>query len=150
MSDTFPGMTERWHPWRYLAERYPHITVITRHRLPGHTMGLIRGDRIWICASCDQAERRSTLTHELWHLDRGIVTLPHLVAREERIVSELAARDLIPLPELIDALKWTRSIGELADELWTDEPTVRVRLNTLDPIEVAQIEHHIGDDWNVA
>lgn len=113
-------------------------------------MGLLRGDRIWICSSCNQAERRSTLTHEIQHLDRGPVLLPHLATREERIVSEMAARRLIPLSELVDALKWSRDVGELADELWTDEPTVRVRLGSLDPIEVAELEHHLGDDWQVA
>lgn len=136
-----------WHPWRYLAERYPHIRVITKHHLGGDVMGLMRGDRIWICSSCNQAERRSTLDHELQHLDRGPVLVPHLIPREELIVSELSARRLITLTGLVDALRWTHNASELAEELWTDIPTVRCRLNTLTPIEVAELEHRLGDDW---
>lgn len=138
-----------WHPWRHLGEVYPHITVITRHVLPGSIMGLRRGDRVWICASCGQAQRRATLTHEIAHIERGDVP-EYLHAREERIVSEIAARRLIPLDALADALRWARDLTELADELWVDEPTVRCRLDTLDPVEVADLHAALGDDWKVA
>lgn len=108
-----------------------------------------RGDRMWICATCGQAERRATLTHEIAHLERGDVP-PHMHAREERIVSLIAARRLIPLDRLADALRWARDLTELAEELWVDEPTVRCRLDGLDPIEVADLHAELGDDWKVA
>ena len=136
-----------WHPWRHLAQVYPHITVITRHHLPGSTMGLRRGDRIWICATCGQAERRATPAHEIAHLERG--DRGHSPV-EERIVSLIAARRLIPLDRLADALRWSYNLTELADELWVDEPTVRCRLDGLDPVEVAQLHAELGDDWRVA
>lgn len=136
-----------WHPWRHLAQHYPHITVSTRHVLPDQVMGLRRGDRMWICATCGQAERRATLAHEIAHLERG--ERGHSIV-EERIVSQLAARRLIDLDQLVDALRWARDVTELADELWVDEPTVRCRLDCLDPVEVAELHAALGDDWRVA
>lgn len=104
------------------------------------------GATIWLCSTLTQAERRSALTHELQHAERGIAAAPYR-AREEVIVDELAARKLIPLPGLIEVLRWTRDPYQIADELWTDAHTVRVRLNTLDPIEVTEIEHALDGDW---
>lgn len=135
-----------WHPWKTASERYPHIKIVTAHRLPGRIRGLFDGETIWLCSSLNQAERRSTLTHELQHAERGLSALATR-AREERIVDELAARQLITLPNLINALRISREPHQIADELWTDVHTVQVRLNTLDPIEVAEIEHTLEGDW---
>jgi hypothetical protein len=111
-------------------------------------MGLQRARRIWLCATLTQAERRCTLTHELVHRERGPVpTDPAAAAAEERIVDEIAARRLITTPALVDGLRWTRQAAELADHLWVDEPTLQTRMATLDPVEVAQLEHHLEDSW---
>ncbi len=136
-----------WHPWRHLAQHYPHITVSTRHVLPDGVMGLRRGDQMWICATCGQAQRRATLAHEIAHLERG--DRGHS-AVEERIVSIIAARRLIPFDRLVDGLRWAHNVAELADELWVDEPTVLCRLDSLDPVEVAELHAALGDDWRVA
>jgi hypothetical protein len=142
----FPRMG--WNPWRYIGEHYPHITVVRDRELPGRIWGLTDGRRIWICRRLNQAQRRSTLAHELLHIERGLPpTDPRGLAREEKIVSALAARRLIALPDLIEALKWTREPAELADALWVDTDTVRARMNSLDPIEVAQLEHALEGQW---
>ncbi|MHC9291990.1 ImmA/IrrE family metallo-endopeptidase [Mycobacterium sp. LTG2003] len=135
-----------WHPWRTAAERYPHINIVCKHKLPRGIRGLLKGDTIWLCKTLTQAERRSTLTHELLHVSRGVPP-PPLRAREERQVDELAARKLIPLHDLSRALRVSRDAAELADELWVDRHTVQVRLSTLDPIETAELEHEFGDEW---
>lgn len=135
-----------WHPWRVAGERYPHINVVCSHQLPRRIRGLFDGATIWLCSTLTQAERRSALTHELQHAARGLAPLPYR-AREERIVDELAARTLVPLPGLIEALRWTRDTRELAEELWTDVHTVTTRMATLDPLEVAELEHHLEDQW---
>lgn len=135
-----------WHPWRTAGDRYPHINIVCEHRLPRRIRGLFDGATIWLCSTLTQAERRSALTHELQHAERGLVGLPYR-EREERIVDELAARQLIPLPRLIEALRWTRNPRELAEELWTDIHTVTVRMATLDPLEVAELEHELEDQW---
>ncbi|WP_242657903.1 hypothetical protein [Mycobacterium kubicae] len=64
-------------------------------------------------------------------------------------MDELAPRRLIPLPALIDAYRWCPAghPAELADELWVDIPTLRTRMATLDPFEVAELEHHLNGEW---
>lgn len=111
-------------------------------------MGLQRGPRIWLSRALTQAERRCTLTHELVHRERGPVPGdPAGAEREERIVDEIASRRLITPTALIDGLRWTRNPAELANHLWVDEPTLKTRMATLDPLEVAELEHHLEDQW---
>ena len=77
-----------------------------------------------------EVERTCTLAHELVHLERGPVISRH-TAREERIVASIAARRLIDLERLADALTWSTDCTELADELGVDVRTVKVRLAML-------------------
>lgn len=138
----------RWHPWRMLRDHHGDVDVSCRHRLPDRVMGLQLGRRIWLARGLTQAERRCTLTHELVHRERGPVPVdPAAAAREEAIVDEISARRLITLPQLVEGLKWTRQAHELADHLWVDRPTLQTRMATLDPLEVAQLEHHLEDQW---
>jgi len=136
----------RWNPWHTVGREYPHIVVSTEHQLPDGVVGLWEGRIIWLCKTLSQAERRSVLTHELMHVGRGLVPLRYR-AREELVVDKLAARRLIELPELIDALRETNDVHQLAERLWTDVHTVKVRLDDLDPIEVAEVEHALEDLW---
>lgn len=133
-----------WHPWRTLATQYPHITVSCDHVLPRGVAGLWHGDTIWLCKNLTQAERRSTLTHELIHVDRGTVPPVH-AKREEFYVDTLAARKLIPLPDLLRGLQWTNDDYELAEELWTDVHTVRVRRQNLTASERAWLADRVED-----
>jgi hypothetical protein len=137
-----------WNPWRHIGDNYPHIPVIRDRELPGRIWGLTDGTRIWICRRLNQAQRRSTLAHELIHIERGLPPNdPRGLAREERLVSELAARRLITLQDLTAALKWSREPAELADALWVDADTLKARMQSLDPIEVAQLEHELEGRW---
>ncbi|WP_217996703.1 hypothetical protein [Nocardioides jensenii] len=77
-----------------------------------------------------QTERRSTLTHELIHLERGPAA-PGCEAREELCVDREAALRLVELADLVTAAQWTDDVHELAFELWVDPDTVRVRLRHL-------------------
>ncbi|UGU31367.1 hypothetical protein LT350_33645 [Mycolicibacterium smegmatis] len=142
------GIEGLWHPWRTLREHHVDIDVSCRYRLPDHIMGLQRGARIWLCRTLTQAERRCTLTHELVHRERGPVPADSAAAaREEQIVDEIAARRLITFGQLVDGLRWSRQPRELAEHLWVDEPTLNTRMATLDPVEVADLEHELDGDW---
>lgn len=143
-----PAMHSVWHPWRTAAEHYPHINIVCKHRLPQGIRGLLKGDTIWLCNTLTKAERRSTLTHELIHLDRGVVA-PPLRQREEWYVDALAARRLIPLPALLRGLQQAQDDYELAEELWTDVHTVRVRRETLTADEYKWLDQHL-DDMEIA
>lgn len=137
-----------WHPWRHAGEHYPHVLIHIDQELPGLIWGLTNGQRIWLCRKLNQVRRRCTLTHELVHLERGPVPAdPVGRAREELAVSVEAARRLITLAALAEALRWTREPAELADHLWVDQPTLRARMENLDPLEVAELEHHLEDQW---
>lgn len=137
-----------WNPWRHVGERYPDVDVETRVELPGRVWGLTVGRTILLCRRLDQAARRSTLAHELIHLERGPVPAdPRGRAREERAVSAEAARRLIPLDALADALRWTRDEHQLAEALWVDRPTLRARMASLDSLEVADLEHRLDGEW---
>jgi hypothetical protein len=83
-----------------------------------------------------QAQRRATLLHELEHLENGPAVVGY-IAEDEMATRERAARWLIPIENLADALVWANDDYELAEELWVDLGTVRTRLSTLRPDETA-------------
>jgi hypothetical protein len=137
-----------WNPWRHIGHYYPHVIVDTDRELPARMWGLQSGHRIWLCRRLNQVRRRCTLTHEIVHLERGPVPAdPAGLAREERVVSQLAARRLIPIDQLTAALAWTRDPHQLADELWVDLPTLYARMGALDAVEVAELEHRLDGQW---
>ncbi|ETT24960.1 phage protein [Rhodococcus aetherivorans] len=144
---------ERWHPWRHVGKHYPHISVTCAHRLTDGRRGSWTEDGIYIDRDLTQVERRCALAHEIVHLERGpLPTDPRLAAIEERVVSIIAARRLIPLDDLTEALMWVslEDQAELADELWVDMPTLRIRLRHLAHEERAHINQELArrQPWN--
>ncbi|MGC5028193.1 ImmA/IrrE family metallo-endopeptidase [Tsukamurella sp. DT100] len=142
MTTTEPSLN-RWHPWRVLRDEYPDVDVVFC-RFNGRRRGETDGETIWLDERLSQAQRRCVLTHELWHIRRGILPADRA---EERQCDVLAARELIPLGVLIDGFRWTLRPKELATHLWVDMHTLSVRLDTLDPIEVAQVEIQTDGAW---
>src|SRR6478735_535230 len=71
---------------------------------------------IWLDAGLSSAERRCTLVHELVHAERGDVPCGHplLDRRQERRVEREAARRLVALEALADAVRWSRDEHEVA------------------------------------
>lgn len=90
----------------------------------------------------DQAQERTTATHELIHIERGPFH-PEWEEREERIVDELTARRLIPLDDLASALVWAYDFDEAATELWVDEDAVRTRIATLTEPEGLELQRRL-------
>lgn len=84
-----------------------------------------------------QVERRSVIAHELGHALRR--DLPcgddRLDERQECAVDQWAARKLITLDALADALRWSDNPTEVADCLWVTERLLQVRLDHLHPSE---------------
>lgn len=119
-----------YHPWRE-ARRRPHLDI-ELVALPDDHRGCLSGNKVSINVDDPQASRRSTLAHELVHDERRI--FPHnqvLRAREELTVERIAARRLIALEHLIDALVWSRRTEEVADELWVDVPMLITLIQSL-------------------
>ncbi|MEE6273478.1 ImmA/IrrE family metallo-endopeptidase [Georgenia sp. MJ206] len=127
-----------WHPWRLLRS-LPDIVVHWTPTLPEGVRGLTDGQTIWLDDTQLQAERRSTLAHELEHVDRGHTGC--VSTAEEHDCRASAARRLIAMPALLDALSWAEHLEEVAEELWVDVDTVLARLDALTDDERDQLTH---------
>lgn len=138
----------RYHPWRHLA-RLAHITLRwTRDDIEldgAYGWFYVDRDEIVMDDRQTQVQRRSTLAHELVHAERRDEPCGSdvLDARQESWVSQLAARRLIPLKDLGEALAWALSFEEAADELWVDECTLHTRLQHLHPSERAYLRRRL-------
>lgn len=131
-----------YHPWRVFRDHFPDWTLAW-HPMDGN-LGLTtwHDKTITLHPDQDQAQRRSTLAHELAHVERG----PFDSAcrdLEERAVDDVAARRLITLDQLAGALVWAYDVVELAGELWVDVEIVRVRLANLTEAEGRDLEHRL-------
>ncbi|QRY64487.1 hypothetical protein JVX90_00010 [Gordonia sp. PDNC005] len=95
-------------------------------------------------------ERRSTLSHEIGHVERDCLVPidPVLHAREEATVERIAARRLVNVDALVDALRWSRHAPEIAHELWVDVPMLKAFIASLTPAERARIDYELdGIEW---
>lgn len=88
-----------------------------------------------------QVERRCVLAHELAHAVRGDLPCGEAVldARQEAFVEQWAARKLIHLDDLADALRWSRQADEVAEALWVTVDLLEVRMRHLHPAERAYL-----------
>ncbi|WP_058234355.1 hypothetical protein [Devriesea agamarum] len=124
---------ELHHPWRHLRDHWPHVRV-EYGELPAGRLAETDGIAlIRLRSRLVQAERRVAICHETIHLERGHRN--PCSAAEERSVEEETARRLISLDDLVWALRWTRDLQELADELWVMPATVATRLDRLNADE---------------
>lgn len=130
------------HPWRAV----PSDVLIHRCDLDDASGWWSAEDRvILIDRRLGQAAGRSTIAHESLHAERGDEAgcTPWHDRKQERLVDRLAARRLITLDALADALLWAQDEHELADELWVDVETVRGRLHSLTQEEKDYIDGRI-------
>lgn len=136
----------RYHPWRHLRDRHPDVHVVPRCELRPGVLGRWTPDgRLELSARSSQRQRRSSLAHEIVHLERGPVSRdPRLRDREERVVDEIAARRLIPLELLIDAIRWGQGTVD-HEELFVDPGMLLARVRTLTKAEQAAIDEAIHD-----
>ena len=105
-----------------------HVNVVWAHM--DDRLGATDGrSTIYIDPDQTQAQRRCTLAHELAHIELGHIN--GATPREEAAAREHAARRMISLDRLIDALRWADNLEEVADELWVDHQTLIDRLDTL-------------------
>ena len=101
-----------------------------------------------------QAQRRTTVCHEIEHARRGPAHPdPVLTAREESAVEQATARKMITIEALGEAMAWSDDIHEVADDLWCDPALVATRLKHLHPSEkhklrarLAHLEESCVDD----
>lgn len=129
------------HPWRDLRA-LPEITLLWHdggkrgyYNFNTQTISLRRG--------MTQAQRRSTLQHELHHHYRGRY-LRSILQREEQACELAAARDLIDVRKLGEALAWSTDARVVAEELWVDIDLLRIRMAHLHPSERAYLRERLA------
>lgn len=141
VSDPSVTLIGMYHPWRHLRSLGDWDLVwgdlpIGVRGITDHPCRTVELDRVMA-----QAERRCTIAHEIVHIERGpMPTDPYLAALEEAAVQREAARRLIPLPRLLAAIRWSRDLHEVADELWVDVDTLAIRMRYLHPAERAEVD----------
>jgi Zn-dependent peptidase ImmA (M78 family) len=128
----------RYDPWEALGQL--DQVRLERADLPSGQRGRIHFSSCTITLGRQllDVEQRCTLAHELVHLERGPV-IRRLVRREERAVSAIAARRLVPMSALRTAIRSGCPGDELAEELGVDVRTVQVRLRTLTEVERSEL-----------
>ena len=138
-----------WNPWGDLR----HLVEVTLmfEPLVGRKMGrtCFRTSTITLDSSLLQRERNDALAHERIHLERG----PAVVGFEdadERAVQIETARRLIPIGALCQALRWTRNVRELAEELHCTPETVVVRMTTMKHASERAAVRRVLDDVDIA
>src|SRR5690348_12653544 len=119
----------------------------------GTLLGELRYPVIVLRAGTSSAQRRCTLTHELVHLERGLRDCGVWAAREELHVHAEVARRLIPIEQLVRALRDTGPTDPacLAQQLDVDTETLSLRLQLLTDAERARVRAAADRDlWSVA
>lgn len=140
MAFTFGRM---YHPWGRLRD-LAHFTLHREH-LPEGVLGETDFDAktVTLAIGLDQAERRSTLAHELEHIERGWSPCD---VRTECQIERAAAVKLIGIRDLGEAMAWASGLEEAAEELWVDVPLLRARLAHLHPAERAYLRRRLAHD----
>ncbi|MBB1494112.1 ImmA/IrrE family metallo-endopeptidase [Propioniciclava sp. MC1595] len=139
-----------YHPWRHFRS-FAHWDLAWAH-LPVSIVGLtdFGHERVTLDPRQTHAERRSTIAHEVAHIERGPAPRGWWwQQREEAVVDQLAARRLIGIRDLGEALAWSTDAHEVADELWVDVPTLEARLRHLHPSDRHYLRRrlaHQGDE----
>lgn len=138
----------RFSPWRLLRnlpEVNLHLTDDDNLLDGAHAWYYHRLRAIVMDKRLNQVERRSVLAHELGHAIRGDTPCGTdiLDARQETVVDQWAARQLITLEALADALRWSDDAHEVADSLWVTTDLLEVRIAHLHPSERAFIRRSL-------
>src|SRR5690349_194413 len=126
-----------YNPWTDLAEDWPEVSVVLAP-MTGRLLGEVRYPVIALRAGTSAAQRRSTLTHELIHLERGVDDCGPWLGREELAIEREAACRLIPLPRLVTALRGqggSENRAALAAALDVDSQILSTRLDGLSKAE---------------
>lgn len=106
----------RWHPWRHVEETYPEVDVVLKTLPPGVQGEWDGGTRITLDCDLSAVGRWCALTHEIIHMERGWAPVSAADAEvEELAVVDLTARRLLPMEDLVSAVRWGRGLLDCRD-----------------------------------
>ncbi|MDT0260182.1 M78 family metallopeptidase domain-containing protein [Jatrophihabitans lederbergiae] len=146
-----------YDPWADVRQNWPAVRVVIEP-MSGDLLGEVRDDGLVIAlrAGTSGAQRRCTLTHELVHLERGILDCGPWSQREEIQVHTETALRLVPLSQLIAAIRALGGVedpGAIAQWLDVDSETLAVRLSRVDRVERRALRRALARQvplWSVA
>jgi len=141
----------QWSPWRHLREKHPGVDV-REAELPPSLLGCMDHytNIIWLDSRLLRGEQRATLAHEIGHLELDPCIAGRWYTAPEWKVDRWAARRLIHVEDLLRAFQWTSNLDEMAEELWVDRHTLRVRLRCMTDEEQDQVMRAIERRWAAA
>jgi Zn-dependent peptidase ImmA (M78 family) len=143
-----------YSPWRHVATM-PDVVIDYDDDLPSGDAWWSPAHRVILIATgLTQIERRCALAHELVHIENDDQQLDgpdseRIERRRERAAEHTAARRLIHLDDLMDALAWCMSLEEVAEELHVDRALLDTRLELLDAEDQEIIRARFAGEWNV-
>lgn len=146
-----------YDPWVDLRQNWPHVKVVIE-TMTGDLLGEVRDDGRLIALRADTsaAQRRCTLTHELVHLERGILDCGPWLQREEDLVHAEVSQRLIPLTSLAAAIRELGGADDpaaIAHWLEVDSETLAVRLDRMRSAERRVLRRALARQsplWSVA
>lgn len=145
-----------YDPWADLRGR-EHITFGITHLPAGEGWWLPQIPAIVLNTGLSRIERRCVLAHELVHADDNTTQCAgdgpgtaRIARRREANADEIAARRLISMEQLIDALQWALSPEEIAEHLDVTPRLARIRVMTLTDSEKEEIEKLLQQVGGVA
>jgi hypothetical protein len=146
-----------YDPWLDLRQNWPHVAVVIEP-MTGDLLGEVRDDGrvIALRADTSAAQRRCTLTHELVHLERGILDCGPWLQREEDMVHAEVSQRLIPLASLAAAIRELGGVDDpaaIAHWLEVDSETLAVRLDRMRSAERRLLRRALARQsplWSVA
>lgn len=127
-----------YHPFRELRDLGRAVTFSVEPTPGGRPAWWSpRVDHILMRPGLHQVERRCHLAHELAHRDLGHSgqcewsDAARQTRRQEGEADQLAARRLVRLDQLVNALCWSDDHHEVADYLWVTPHILNVRVENM-------------------
>lgn len=132
-----------------MRDEHPEWRIHYAPTLPWGALGVTRwsDQTVWLVHGLTQVQRRCVLEHERQHIVRGRHSCDDV---DEAFIEQATARTLVPLDLLVDAVKWSRDFGEVADACWVTGDVLAARLKHLHPAERAVVAEVLGQHRGVA
>lgn len=134
-----------YDPFHELEHKLPEVFLCTLRLPAGKAWWLEPDQTIVLDDRLDSIERRCALAHEIEHVRAGDTAVVHVwfATKQEARAHHRAARRLVRLDDLVDALRVTRDEQQLAAILEVDVEVLRLRLDRITDLEQDYVERQI-------
>lgn len=134
-----------YDPFHELEHELPDVFLCTLRLPAGKAWWLDADETIVLDDRLDTTGRRCALAHEIEHVKAGDTAIVHVwfTTKQERRAHQRAARKLVRLDDLVDALRVTRDEHELAALLDVDVEVLRLRLDRITDTEQDYVERRL-------